>query len=548
MSDRESARSYQVLARRFRPTGFGEMVGQDEILQSLRSALSSDRIPHGYLFAGSRGVGKTTSARILARALNCDQGPTPDPCGECEPCRSILEGRSPDVIEIDAASNNGVADIRELRERVGIASMGSRYKVYILDEAHMMSTPAWNAFLKTLEEPPPGVVFILATTMLAKVPDTIRSRCQVLHFRRIGISDIRSRLIMICDHESVSVPDEVLDDIATSCRGGMRDAETALERVLPVARDLGEEFDLAAYRRLMHRVGLTQVFGVVQALLGGESSSALRLAAELVDGDADEQEALGEILGVLRALLLLKVDGPESELVPHIDDVRRQLVEMAAATEIVRLDAMIQAGLLGRDRIGRLEDRRLVLEVTLIRMAQAGDLQSLADLVSAVGSGVVAAPPRETSSREAQPKTPSRAASPAEAFSTLPASMGLKQRLLALVQEKKPTLAATIEMSSIEGPDESGCVSISIETEQRMHRDRLQSAEIQRDLTGFLGEILSREVSLTVHVSGAGSPADKTSEQPRRAPAERKQPGLGAQRVMEKFDGEIMETGEQSSS
>ena len=176
---------YQVLARRFRPKTFDEVVGQDAILSSLESALGSQRVPHAFLFSGSRGVGKTTLARILARCLNCEVGISKDPCGSCGACRSILDGANSDVVEIDAASHNLVDDIRELRDRVGFASMGSRYKVYILDEVHMLTRSAFNAFLKTLEEPPPRVVFILATTEQHKVPETIQSRCQVLLFQSL---------------------------------------------------------------------------------------------------------------------------------------------------------------------------------------------------------------------------------------------------------------------------------------------------------------------------------------------------------------------------
>src|SRR5258708_5534083 len=235
-NETKGAVPYQVVARRFRPKAFDEVVGQDVILQSLRTALQQQRIPHAFLFAGSRGVGKTTLARILARCLDCEQGPTPEPCGTCALCRSILEGSNTDVVEIDAASYRRIDDMRKVIESVGFASMRSRYRVFILDEAHMLTKEAFNALLKTLEEPPPKVVFVLATTELHKVPETIRSRCQVHLFQRIGDDPIVRRLRMIAQQDGVKVPDQVLAEIAATVRGGMRDAETALERVLPIAR------------------------------------------------------------------------------------------------------------------------------------------------------------------------------------------------------------------------------------------------------------------------------------------------------------------------
>ncbi|MBZ0151965.1 MAG: DNA polymerase III subunit gamma/tau, partial [Planctomycetes bacterium] len=362
---------YQVVARRFRPQTFQEMVGQDEVLQSLRVALQQQRVPHAFLFSGSRGVGKTTSARILARCLNCEQGPTPEPCGQCAACRSILDGSNPDVMEIDAASNNLVDDVRRLRESVGFATMQSRYRVVILDEVHMMTKSAFNAFLKTLEEPPPRVVFVLATTELHKVPETIRSRCQVLLFRRVGETDLVRRLRSIAEREGVPVADDLLAEIAGSVRGGVRDAETALERVLPLLRAHGAAFDLAAYRTLVARVGLDATIGVVEQLLQGDAKAGLHFARDLQQHGSDEREALGEIVEVLRWLLLLKIDGADSGLVPVTGALRQRLEALAATAEPNRLDAMVGAGLLGRERLRRLEDRGAVFEVALLRMAQA---------------------------------------------------------------------------------------------------------------------------------------------------------------------------------
>ena len=359
---------YRVVARRFRPQSFDELVGQEEVLQSLRRALEQGRVPHAFVFSGSRGVGKTTSARILARCLNCEKGPTASPCGVCDSCRSILAGNNPDVIEVDAASNNGVEDVRRLRESVSFATMQSRYRVVILDEAHMMSKAEFNALLKTLEEPPPKVVFVLATTERHKLPDTIQSRCQVLSFRRVGEDDLQKRLRMIAEKEGVKVHDDVLAEIAASVRGGVRDAETALERVLPLLHEQGEGFDLEAYRTLTARVGTDAVVEVVEALMQGDAKAGLHFANRMQEFGTDERDVLGELVEVLRHVLLLKVDGKDSVLVGLEGALRERLQKLADDADTARLDAMIGAGLLGRDRLRRLEDRGAVFELALVRM------------------------------------------------------------------------------------------------------------------------------------------------------------------------------------
>ena len=512
--------AYQVVARRFRPATFGEVVGQEGILASLRSALGSGRVPHAFLFSGSRGVGKTTTARILARALNCEHGPTPDPCGTCPPCRTILAGSNPDVIEIDAASHNLVDDVRALRDSVGFASMGSRYKVYILDEVHMLTRSAFNAFLKTLEEPPARVVFVLATTEIHKVPDTIRSRCQVHLFGRVGEEDIVKRLQMIAEREGAALPQAVLEDIAVQCRGGMRDAESSLERILPVARERGAAFDLEAYRELVQRVGSDRSLEVVAALLAGTPGPALHFARALQEAGCDEREALGEVLEHLRALLLLVVDGSDTPLVAATGAGRESLLELAAAADEHQLDAMIQAGLNGRDRIRRLEDRGLVLETTLLHMARAGQLQSLGELVEAVRAGALTG---------AAPVAPGAVARPAP---VPPVPGGLKARLVAAVSEKKGLLARTVELCQVRGPDDEGVVTLTLDTDQRMHRDRMDAPDVQGFLTGVLANLLGGKVTLRVRRAGG---------EPVATGAPRKQPGSAVRRVAERFDGNIVD-------
>jgi DNA polymerase III subunit gamma/tau len=562
--------AYQVVARRFRPQTFSELVGQDEVLRSLRSALEQDRVPHSFVFSGSRGVGKTTSARILARCLNCDKGPTPEPCGVCDSCKSILAGNNPDVIEVDAASNNGVDDVRRLRESVSFATMQSRYRVVILDEAHMMSKAAFNAFLKTLEEPPPKVVFVLATTELHRLPDTIRSRCQVLLFKRVGEEDLVKRLHMIAEQDGVTVPEEVLAEIAASVRGGVRDAETALERVLPLARELGQAFDLAAYRTLTSRLGSDAVVEVVTSLMAGDAKSGLHFAHELQQHGTDEREALGEIVDMLRWVLLLRVDGPDSVLVPLTGSVREQVQALAKDADTARLDAMIGAGLLGRDRLRRLEDRSAVFEVALVRMAGAGAMPTLSDLLAEVRSGafVAAAPaaapgprpvgaPQRAMAPTRDPAAPrGRPAGAAESRAAGAHSGGpqlaarptgpvanareLKSRALVLLESRK-MLQATLELCRVEGPSEQGRVVVTLETERKMHQDRLKSAVIEQEMKQAIRDAAGREVTVEIRIGdGAGGSTSVSGGDTKPAPPAAK-PGEKAQAVIKKFGGRVVQ-------
>ncbi len=537
----DNTENYQVLARRFRPKTMTEVVGQEAILETLRGALDSGQVPHAFLFSGSRGVGKTTLARILARCLNCEKGVSSDPCGTCAMCTSILDNSNGDVMEIDAASHNLVDDIRELRDRVAFASMGGRYKVYILDEVHMLTRSAFNAFLKTLGEPPPNVVFILATTELHKVPDTIRSRCQVLLFQTLDETDITGRLAAIAKEEGLEIPDAIYLEIARAARGGMRDSETMLERILPVAREKGSSFSIEDYRRLVHRTGMEEVVEVVASLVRGEAAPAMHFVAGLVATGVDEREVLGEILEVLRALLLLKVDGPDTGLVTFGGELRATLQGLSADADLARLDAMVHAGLLGRERIRRVDDRRLVLEVSLLRMAEAGRLPQLAELLEQVGSGAPLSAVLSRSSDRSQKPDAQRS----RPVSRVAVTGTLKERLLATCQEKRGVLAPTLKLCSIHDPDAEGLVRMVVDTQLKLHRDRMGAKGVQDDLRAMLGEILGKPVRVEVTLGGGAKKPQKPvqpSEQSARK-GSRTKPGPAARKVLERFDGRIVEPG-----
>ncbi|MDE2181205.1 MAG: DNA polymerase III subunit gamma/tau, partial [candidate division NC10 bacterium] len=270
--------SYLVLARRWRPQSFDEVAGQRPVTQTLKNAIAKDRVAHALLFAGPRGVGKTTTARILAKALNCERGRSPDPCGACASCNAIVAGRSVDCLEIDGASNRGIDEVRELREIVRYAPSRDKHKVIIIDEVHMLTEPAFNALLKTLEEPPPGVIFILATTHAHKIPPTILSRCQRHDFRRLGQEEILPRLQQIAREEGATVSDGAMKAIARAAEGSLRDAQSLLDQAIAYSGDAVSEEDVAVVLGLVEGELLAQT---TQAIIERDSSLALAVVESL---------------------------------------------------------------------------------------------------------------------------------------------------------------------------------------------------------------------------------------------------------------------------
>ncbi|MFQ5506238.1 MAG: DNA polymerase III subunit gamma/tau [Planctomycetota bacterium] len=484
MTERVSPRkSYQVVARRFRPRDFEDVVGQDQVIDSLRRSLDEARLPHAFLFCGSRGVGKTTTARILARAVNCEQGMSSSPCGSCSSCRMILDGSASDVIELDAASHNGVDEVRALREQAGYAPLKTRRKVFILDEVHMFSRSAFNALLKILEEPPEHVLFILATTEIHKVPETVRSRCQVLPFRRIREADIRQCLARITAWEGVTVKNEILAEIAAASMGGLRDAETALERLLPLADGL----DLDGYRRLEGRLGVNRAADLIAACLKGDASKSLGYANEAVETGVDERDCLGEILDVLRLLFLLRVDGKDSMLVQAEGEWRQRLLMLSQKADPVQLDAMMQILVLARDRIRHLDDRRVLLELSLVRLARVGELVSMGELELM---------------EQGSPRRPQVAEPPAPA----PATAGREEdeemwsRIIQTVlEDRKTVLGNVLDRARLTWEGKTR-LSLSFPPLSQLHRDLLARESIRTYLAGVVSNQVGLRVKLEIHI------------------------------------------------
>jgi len=300
--------AYQSLYRKWRPQVFEDIIGQKHITQTLINAISLNRISHAYLFSGPRGVGKTTTARILAKSLNCEKGTTPHPCNKCERCIRITEGYSMDVIEIDGASNRGIDDIRDLRNKVKFAPAEGKYKVYIIDEVHMLTTEAFNALLKTLEEPPSHVVFIFATTAPHKIPNTILSRCQWFNFRRISLEDIINKLKMIIKDEKLEIDGQTLNIIARSSTGSMRDAESILDQIIAYC---GKEITLQKVREVLGIIEEDVFFNFVDTIINHNTVKGIEIVNRIADLGGDASQFIKNLMEYVHNLSLIKVCKPE---------------------------------------------------------------------------------------------------------------------------------------------------------------------------------------------------------------------------------------------
>jgi DNA polymerase-3 subunit gamma/tau len=377
--------AYQVLARKWRPQRFDDVVGQQAVTRTLRNAIASGRIAQAFVFAGSRGCGKTTTARILARALNCDKGPTAEPCGQCDACVEIAQGRDIDVLEIDAASHTGIDNIREVViAGLSIAPVRDRYKVFIIDEVHQLSAASFNALLKSIEEPPAHVVFMMATTELHKIPDTILSRSQVFEFRTIATKAIAQQLRRIADAEEVQVPDSALALIARSAEGSMRDAQSAFDQVIAFAgRTIADE-DVSTVLGL---VGRDLLLDLLQAVVDEDGPRAFSLADRAVESGHDLRLVCRELTRAVRDMMLLSVDPQRAGDGELAEGERERLLDLSR--RFSREDLMRAFDLLAKaeQEIRTASHPRYYFEMVLLRWMHLRKLVPLADLLEQMGGG-----------------------------------------------------------------------------------------------------------------------------------------------------------------
>ncbi|HXY53153.1 MAG TPA: DNA polymerase III subunit gamma/tau [Nitrospirota bacterium] len=536
--------SYQVLARKWRPQVFDDVVGQGHITRTLQNAITSGRLAHAFLFSGPRGVGKTTTARILAKALNCAEGPTPTPCGKCNSCLETAAGTSADVIEIDGASNRGIEHIRELREAVKYAPMGGKYKVYVIDEVHMLTNEAFNALLKTLEEPPPHVIFVFATTEPHKIPATIHSRCQRYGFKRIPLQEIIDRLRKIAYAEGIKITDSGLAMIARAAEGSMRDSQSLLDQAVSYS---GMEIKDEDLQTTLGTVAQESLLKFTDGLLSRDSAGLLRLIDVLLEQGQDMRQFLSGVVEHLRNLLVAKISPEAATIIElpasDIEAIKRQAAEAEAEHLLLLFDSLSNT----LDDMRWSPNQRFTVEVGLIKACNLSPLKPLAEVLArlktlearlaagrsqnATLASVVQERPAESPSKEptSSPSQPAAATSGGhdEAWSMI----------MSALKTKKPGLASALAHSKpVKMTDTELVINLKGSSFQKELFDKRENRSVLDDLAA---EILNKKIQIKIQLLAEAAKTDTKQKTQKRQKQEEQDPLV--QDALRIFGGEVVD-------
>lgn len=554
---------YQVLARKWRPRTLDEVVGQPHVARTLRNAIVGGRLAHAYVFAGVRGTGKTSVARILAKSLNCENGPAASPCNQCVSCSEIMEGRSLDVMELDAASRTGVDNIRELQEVVSYAPVRDRYKVLIIDEAHMLSKAAFNALLKTLEEPPPRVVFILATTEIQRLLPTILSRCQVFEFHRVSIKSIVVHLRHIADAEGLSISDRTLELIARAGEGSLRDALSVLERVLAFCgSDIADDDAL----QVLGAVRTEVLVDFVRGIASRDAASLLASLDALVDEGHDLVHFWGEFVGVVRDLMLLRAWPAGGDALSRTPDEAKTLADAGGQlslqdwTRVFQILVGLESGLKASSQ------PRFLFEGALIRMAGLGAVRPIEEILAVLDGAPVVSPAPQNPSKAEPNRTPVRSQSAPHAEIApvrTPIAAGfedVRAAITAAVTLARPMLGAMLERAAAVVVD-GGTLVVTFGSSDAGVRRVLVTDDNVRSIETIAAQTLGRPLVLRVEVASesvaaplgaaglatattgpiAARPVRETTEESLQALTERARKDPAVSRLLTEFGAQVVD-------
>ena len=556
--------SYIVLSRRYRPKAFDEIVGQKHVVTTLVNALQSDRVAHAYLFAGPRGVGKTSMARILSKALNCQKGTTDTPCNKCSTCNSITNGNDIDVLEIDGASNRGIDEIRNIRQNVGYAPAVSKHKIYIIDEVHMLTKEAFNALLKTLEEPPEHVKFIFATTSPSRVPDTVQSRCQRFDFKNISIADISDRLSQICKAENIAAEKEVLQSIAKYARGGLRDSESILDQLASFCH---EKITLRDVYDIFGVVSEEKLSSLVNSFTEKKPELSIEIFHSIMESGRDIEGFIDQLLLYIRDLLLVSVCKNESDTMGTVSGDLNLLRTQSSSFSPETLMYMFQVISEAKTKTRDLLQQKIYLEVLFVKLATMEELKPLSSVLDKIeGMKKIFEGNAEDTDKAISinktditaPAKPEIQATPSHESAVLDKKASpdtscaetWNKAMLELQTKKKTTwaLLKNARVLSIDGND----AIVEIPKNYLVHKERLEKPEEKRIINSCLEKVTGRKISVKIIVSKNGFQATDNKSSSHGVVQEGKKKKLDdvknepmVKKAIEFFDGSIVNVREE---